>query len=54
LNKYIDGFKLELEEISEKYDKLAIKFRDCNKENENLKNLKDVTQVQIDNYQQEI
>ncbi|CDW75035.1 UNKNOWN [Stylonychia lemnae] len=54
LNKYIDGFKQELEEVSEKYDKLALKYRDSNKENDNLKNMRDVSLVQIDNYMLEI
>ena len=34
LNKYIIGLKNEIEETSEKYDRLAIKFRDLAKEYE--------------------
>eukprot|EP00347_Sterkiella_histriomuscorum_P017254 403350100 len=54
LNKYHEGFKLELEELTEKYDKLAIKYRDSNKEAEHLSNLKEVLQVQVENQKSEL
>jgi hypothetical protein len=28
MNKYVNGLKKEIEEVSEKYDRIAIKFRD--------------------------
>jgi hypothetical protein len=43
MNKYIEGLKSEMEETSEKYDRLAIKFRDINKAYEQIKNICDVT-----------
>jgi len=45
LNKYIEGLKTEIEETTEKYDKLTLKFRDTWKDNENLKALRDVLQA---------
>lgn len=48
LNKYVEGFKIEIEELSEKYDKLAFKLRDATKDIENLTNVREVLQVQKD------
>jgi len=42
-----------MEEISEKYDKLVIKYRDSNKDMDNLKNIRDVLQAQKDNCEEE-
>lgn len=54
LNKYLDGLKMEVEEVTEKYDKLAIKYRDSTKDCHNLLNLRDVLQEQVDSSKQEI
>lgn len=36
LNKYIEGLKGEIEETTEKYDKMAIKYRDLMKSSGNI------------------
>ena len=43
MKQYIDSLKSEMEETSEKYDRITIKYRDMTIEIENIKSIYDVT-----------
>lgn len=49
LHKYIASLKQEVEETAEKYDRLAIKYRDLIKENKQTKDLYEVAMAQKQN-----
>lgn len=46
--------KSEIEEISEKYDRLAIKYRDITKSFEQVRNLQEVTSAQKESLEGEV
>jgi hypothetical protein len=46
--------KKEIEETSEKYDKMIIKFRDANADKEKIKNIHDVLTAQKENSDEEL
>lgn len=43
MNKYVEGLKGEGEDFNQKYDRISAKFREVNIENDNLRNLVEVT-----------